>query len=362
VNRGPGQFPLDGGVFERTEREVIVQDGRPRIIQRQVGPDGKTLEVRRGFMSGRGFVPAVEESFWTGLGNQFYYVEPKEDEITPAQKQWLRNHWTEFEQVLSGPSFADPKKGYAAYIDADSFIDYHLLVEVTKNIDGFRFSTYFQKDRGGRIRAQPVWDWNLSFGNANGKQGWMPEHWYWPQLDDEQYSYYRRLFEDPEFAQRYVDRWGELKDSVFSVSNLMARIDVHVRTIGEARLRNFSRWPILGRMVWPNYHVGETYEDEIRILKDFVRKRLTWIEAQFTAAPRMRLVNTAGPAKAIRLSAPRGDVYFTKDGSDPRSLGGKPSARAVRLESDSVPVGSGTSIFARAIFEGRWSPPAKGRF
>ena len=111
-----------------------------------------------------------------------------------------------FRGKSKGLNFKDPKTGYAAYIDPDSFIDHHLLVEVTKNIDGFRFSTFYYKDRGGKLNMGPIWDWNLSFGNANGKQGWMPESWYWPQLDDRQYSWFRRLFEDPDFAQRYVDR------------------------------------------------------------------------------------------------------------------------------------------------------------
>jgi hypothetical protein len=104
------------------------------------------------------------------------------------------------EAALYGPDFRDPEKGYAAFIDVDAFIDYHLLIEVTKNVDGFRFSTFYHKDRGGKIRMGPLWDWNLSFGNCNGKQGFMAEGWLWPQLDDKEYSWFRRLFEDPDLV------------------------------------------------------------------------------------------------------------------------------------------------------------------
>jgi hypothetical protein len=38
-----------------------------------------------------------------------------------------------------------------------SFIDTHLWVEVYKNIDGYRLSSYFYKDRGRKIVASPVW-------------------------------------------------------------------------------------------------------------------------------------------------------------------------------------------------------------
>jgi hypothetical protein len=352
--QGQGPVPLDAPIFQRGEGEVIVRDGGRIFLERGGrGPGGPVF--RRGFPASQGWPGrAAEEAFMTEEGNEFYYVEPKEDEITRAQKQWLRNHLIEFERVLHSDTFNDPKKGYAAYIDADSFIDFHLIVEVTKNIDGFRFSTYYQLDRGGRIKAEPIWDWNLSFGNANGKQGWMAEHWYWPQLDDQQYSYYRRLFEDPDFGQRYVDRWAALRKTVFSDSNLLARIDAHVKTLGEARVRNFGRWPILGRMIWPNHNVGQTYGDEIQYLKDWTLRRLAWIDAQFTAAPGLSGASSGGTS-TLSLSAPKGEVYYTTDGSDPRAPGGKASASAAKFRQP-IPAPPGVRIMARAVFEERWSP------
>src|SRR5207244_5631596 len=84
--------------------------------------------------------------------NKFYYVEPEPDELTSVQRAWLRNHVDQIERALYGPEFKDPAAGYAAYLDVPSFIDYHLLVEVTKNVDGFRFSTFFHKNRGGKVK------------------------------------------------------------------------------------------------------------------------------------------------------------------------------------------------------------------
>jgi hypothetical protein len=306
-------------------------------------------------MKGRSF----EETFYTWKRNEFIYVEPEADELTRAQKNWLRTHLNEFERVLYSPNFRDPTNGYAAFMDTDSFIDHHLLVETTNNIDGFRFSTYYSTDRGGKIKMEPIWDWNLSFGNANGKQGQFAEYWYWPQLDDSQYSYFRRLFEDPDFGQRYVDRYAELRGSALSLSNLNARIDRHVAELGDAVTRNFKRWPILGRRIWPNTYVGQTYEDEINYMKEFTRKRLEWIDRQFIAAPTILPAPASGKNSGlISLGASSGKIYYTLDGSDPRLPGGGVSSKA-QIGSGTIKLIDGSKLFARTLLDGRWSAPTR---
>ena len=186
---------------------------------------------------------------------------------------------------MYGPNFTDPKRGYRAFIEPGSFIDHHIIVEATKNVDGFRFSTFYHKDRNGRVKMGPLWDWNLSFGNANGKEGWLPENWLWPQLDDQQYTWFRRLFDDPDFAQAYVDRWAELRKSVLATPRVLARIDEFASELDEAQERNFERWPILGHAVAPNWFVGSSYDEEVQWMAEWIEARLTWMDRQFVAAP-----------------------------------------------------------------------------
>ena len=176
----------------------------------------------------------------------------------------------------------------------------------------------------------PLWDWNLAFGNANGKQGYLPEHWLWPQLDDQQYSWFRRLFEDPDFGQRYVDRWAQLRTNVLATSNIIARVDYYTNLLNEAQVRNYDRWPILGRQVWPQYAWGNTYAEEVEFMKDWIVKRLAWIDAQFVAPPSFSLSSLGGEGSIqLTLTAPKGDIYYTLDGSDPRQV---PDFRAVLID------------------------------
>jgi len=351
VPRSPGMFDNFIDILGGDQPAPTPRPGE-RIRIENTPDGGRRIERQFGRSFGGG---SGEEVFRSPQGNEFFYVEPKADEITPAQRAWLQRHLADFERALHGPDFKDPVKGYAAYIDTASFIDHHLIVELTKNIDGFRFSTFFQKDRGGKIKMEPIWDWNLSLGNANGKQGHIAEYWYWPQLDDNQYSYYRRLFEDPDFGQRYVDRLAELRATVFSHTNLIARIDALTSELGGAVGRNFERWPILGRHIWPNTFIGKTYNDEINYLKDFLRQRLDWIDRQFIAAPAPAQESPGAP---LALAAPVGRIYYTLDGTDPRAPGGTISPNATHY---TAPVAASKDIrlTARALHDNRWSAPLK---
>ena len=303
-----------------------------------------------------------ESSFRSSHGSQFYYVDPKGDAITAEQKAWLRQYINKFEKVLYSDNFKDPKTGYAAYIDPDSFIDHHLLVELSKNIDGFRFSTFYYKERGSRLKMGPIWDWNLSFGNANAREGFNPEGWYWSQLDDRQYTWFRRLFEDPDFAQRYVDRWGELRTNQFAIVKILARIDELAALLNEAQARNFRRWRVLGRNVWPNAFVGQTYSDEVSFLKQWIRQRIEWIDQELMVPPsfsmRGGLINHGAK---LELRARQGKVYYTLDGSDPRAPGGTVSNAAKPYKS-SIVLEDTTTVFCRATDGTRWSYPAVSKF
>ena len=292
---GPGGFPADPKGFQptatstRSTSSSSVRSTRVApIYTNHLGfPATRLPLANRQFLPDEAEVMKDEEYFRTTLRtNQFYFVEPDTDDITAPQKVWLRQHLNDLESALYGPDFRDPVQGWRAFLDADSFIDYHLLTEFTKNVDGFRFSVFYHKDRGGKIKADPIWDWNLSFGNANGKQGWIPEYWLWPQLDDKELTWYRRLFDDPAFGEQYVARWTQLRTNVLATKRVLARVDEMAALLDESQKRNFEKWPILGRPINPQWYAFATYEEEVGWVKKFIEQRLAWMDQQFAGRPK----------------------------------------------------------------------------
>jgi hypothetical protein len=84
--------------------------------------------------------------------------------------------------------------------------------------------------------------------------------------------------EDPDYNHAFAARWKALRAGVFSTDSIMADLDNDVQTMGEAIDRNFVRWPILGQYVWPNYFVGSTYQEEVTYLKNWITRRLEWMD------------------------------------------------------------------------------------
>jgi hypothetical protein len=222
----------------------------------------------------------------------FLYEEPEWDEIVPEQKQYIQQYLQDFETTLAGANFKDPVNGYAKYIDVNSFIDYFIINEVSKNVDGYRLSTFFHKKRdsdGGKIHMGPVWDYNLGFGNADYCTNGDPEgfvldfnnicpddFWLIP-------FWWKRLQQDRAYRQLLIDRWTALRTNELSTETIHAIIDSAATLLNaESQQRNFERWPVLGTYVWPNYFVGDSFDEEVDWLKDWTEDRMTWLDVNIT--------------------------------------------------------------------------------
>ena len=212
---------------------------------------------------------------------------PKPEDLAEEQFQYAKKFVTDFENALNSTSYRDSTVGYRKYINDDSFVDYLLLTEVCKNIDGYRLSAFFYKDRdskGGKLTMGPIWDYNLTYGNINYCPGGDPKGWVFdftrrcPTDGFQMPFWWDRLMSDRAFANKVRVRYLSLRKTVLKTERIQAYIDSVATELTEARTRNFGRWPVIGIYVWPNGYVGKTYPDEIDYLKSWVSQRLAWMD------------------------------------------------------------------------------------
>ncbi len=219
-----------------------------------------------------------QETFTTNANmvGSIQYYDPDETALSATQKSWIQNWLNTFETHLNASDFNDPLAGYAHYIDVENFIEYDMILELFKNADGFKLSTYFHKERNGKLRFGPQWDFNFSSGNTTNPDWWYPsyfskasateEGWFCDQPDFKVYSWHQRLLQDPDYMIRYADKWFEHREDKLSDAQITADIDTYYSLLttnhafaggaDNAADRNFAKWNILNNQEWCNYYFG----------------------------------------------------------------------------------------------------------
>ena len=220
---------------------------------------------------------------------QFSYVYPKPENIVQAQKDYIKSYVDSFENALYASSFQDKINGVRKFADLASFIDYFIVNEVSRNVDAYRLSTFFYKDRNSKNRkiiAGPVWDYDLAFRNANYCDGSKTSGWAY-QFNNVCPGdgaglipfWWEKFMLDTAFVSDLRCRWKAVRQNVISDQHLNHIIDSIVTLTTEARQRHFQRWPVLGQYIWPNPQpIASTYEGEITYLKEWLANRLFWID------------------------------------------------------------------------------------
>jgi len=220
----------------------------------------------------------------------FQYSYPKDVDITAQQQAYIKQYMDAFENTLSSSGFRDTVSGYQKYIDIDSFVDFYLMMEATKNPDGYRLSTFMYKDKdskGGKLSMGPIWDFNEGFGNVDYCTKGNPEGFVtaYNTICPTDYFlipfWWDKLFQDLAFNNKVAKRWAALRNGPFQTQKILHYVDsvASVLTTSSAQQRNFTQWPILGQYVWPNYYVGNSYTSEITWLKNWITQRMNWLDA-----------------------------------------------------------------------------------
>ena len=228
-----------------------------------------------------------DENIAFGRGNiNFLYEYPKADDISEEQKEYIQDYIHLFETALVSEGFESIENGYRQFIDLDSFIDFFILNELSKNPDGFRLSTYLHKEKGGKLKMGPIWDFNLAFGNVNYCDGDSPFGWA-HRFNDicsgdtwQVPFWWNRFLDDPEYVSLLKERWAILRSGILSEDIVLGRLrELQENLKGSSAIdKNFGKWLILGKYIWPNKFIGDSYDSEINYLEEWIVERFEWLD------------------------------------------------------------------------------------
>ena len=96
--------------------------------------------------------------------NQFIHHWPKPEDVSIQQNNYIKSVFLGLQSVCTVGN-SSISTGFPSIIDIPSFVDFILINEIASNADAYMYSTFYHKDRNGKLRAGPVWDLNLTYGN-----------------------------------------------------------------------------------------------------------------------------------------------------------------------------------------------------
>lgn len=242
---------------------------------------------------------------------KYQCTEPDAAEILPVQFDYIQQYVDSFETAMASLQFFNLTTGWRKYADDESFMDYFFINELSKNVDGYRLSTFFHKDKdskGGKIKMGPPWDYNLAWHNADYCNNETTTGWAYRITDycsADLSFWWKRLMLDSQYKNKMKCRWLTLRTTVLDTTNIFGMMDSMVNYIGVAANRHFNTWQILGSYVWPNPSpLANTYAEEIQQTKNWIAARLTWMDnnlpgicnpAGITEVPKIEVITYPNP-------------------------------------------------------------------
>ena len=178
----------------------------------------------------------------------------------------------EAENALFSDNFTDEEEGWRKYLDEESFIEWYLINEISKNADAVSWSSiFFNYKRGGKIKMGPIWDLDQTFGNCEeGEIVQTPDGFHITHM-----AWYARLFQDPLFVSRVKERYDYFyrqKEDIFR------EINENAQYLRYAVVENESKWHTLYTYSWKNPYIWGSYDNEVQFMKQWTNARMEWLK------------------------------------------------------------------------------------
>ncbi|MGN1118828.1 MAG: CotH kinase family protein [Oscillospiraceae bacterium] len=213
----------------------------------------------------------------SGCAQNILICAPDNEKLTQANYDYIYKYMCLADEAITSLD------GYETYIDVNSFIDWFIIHELSYNLDScFHRSCFLYKDRGGKLKMGPVWDFDLAFGNLYYDN---PNYNDWATVGSSNsnsyigVNWFNYLMNDPSFREKARARWDSVKDGL--VEAAMDSIEENRAKLLPSVDDNFAVWDTLG--IANGYQPQDiakwsTYNEQVAYLRRFITNRAAWID------------------------------------------------------------------------------------
>jgi len=253
------------------------------VLCEKIRVDSTRLELKDGYLlkidrpKGEFFKSNITNN---NLKNTVFEIKyPDGIGISVAEKNAVENFVHLFEEVL----FLSDVNNLSIFemIDMNSFVDFLIINEFCKNIDAYRLSTYFQISKEKIVIMGPIWDFNFSFGLTDYLDGYSTSGFVYEHKDEVPF-WWKKLNENIFFKSALKKRWNQLRQSVLSEKTVLEMVNKYEKKLEVSQKNNFALWNLLGQKeVWPNYYIGNSHEEEVVYLRNWILERGKWLDKKW---------------------------------------------------------------------------------
>ncbi|MBQ9997368.1 MAG: CotH kinase family protein, partial [Clostridia bacterium] len=196
-----------------------------------------------------------------------YHGKDVED-LTSGQRMQAFGEYKTFFDNMKAAINSGSMEELEKYIDVDSFVNWYLLNEITRNYDSkFVTSCYCFTDENGKLYMGPCWDYDTCYGAQfpDTEGAWI-----------QQAPWYEWLFENNKpFVQAVKDRWKELRQEGNDIVEWFAtNIDATVERIAVSEKMNHELYP-------NSEFVNTTYDAAVKYMERWLEARFQWMDSEF---------------------------------------------------------------------------------
>lgn len=181
-------------------------------------------------------------------------------------------------QTLHDSLHQNPLGAWTDHADAASFVDNFIIQEFSRNMDAYLRSAYFHKDRGGKITAGPLWDYNLTFDVGGSFNNRAIEGWQYEERGGTN-DWFHVLATDAAFMDQVSARYRSLRSGLLSDAEVLARIDRLSAPLAAAAERDFERWPVAELESFFTFPNDSTWEGQLDAMRQWMPARLGWLDS-----------------------------------------------------------------------------------
>ena len=239
----------------------------------------------------------------------------------------------ELDAALSAVDF--PYNNYTELMDLDSLVDFLLINETVNNLEiAGPFSTYLYRDKGGKIKWGPLWDFDwayglrevfsISFSDLND-----------PKIRMTGGGFFSRFYDDPAFITKYKARWNEKYNDIAAIWAFITTMQYKLSASAQLNAR---RW-----------YGNVNYNYEVEKLRIWWDQRVVYLNEEINKYQSSAITPTQGLMILQIGAATDGNISHSfvelyNNGTDP-----------INLDGYSLQYAEGTRYTPAATEDGDWT-------